>query len=250
MITNFDNTILKKAIALVLTFFTCALYSQTTNSNEITSYGNAILKVKPDVAIIEITVEKENEIEKEAIKELNEEVEKVQQLLLKLGFTSSNIKISEYKISNERRFSNENKKTFIATNSLILQFSINNKLINSFYQELQNENFTDLSIEFEAELSDELEKDSRKTLVKEAIKDAKINAENIASALNLKLGNVKHVSKGFNELAVASYKNLGRKDIKGDVAVGYGPKTSFDKFEVQEEELEENITIIYEIIKK
>lgn len=240
----------KKISIFVFVLFSAAIFSQTTTSNEITSIGNAKLKVKPDVASLEITVQKRNEVEKNAIKELNEEVEKMQQLLLKLGFTSSHIKISGYKVSSEREYNNNNKKTFIATNSLLLQFIINNKLINSFYQELQNGNFTDLDIEFETELSDELEKESRKILVKQAIADAKNNADNIASALNLELGNVKQVSKGFNELSVASYKKLGKTDIKGGIAVGYGPKTSFDKFEVVEEELEETITVIYEIIRK
>ena len=61
---------------------------------------------------------------------------------------------------------------------------------------------------------------------------------------------MKQVSKGFNELSVASYKKLGKADIKGEISIGYGPKTSFDKFEVIEEELEESITVIYEIIRK
>ena len=241
---------IKKISIIVFVLFSSVISSQINNSNEITSYGNAKLKVKPDVAIIEITVQKENQIEKNAIKELNEEIEKIQQLLLKLGFNSSNIKISGYKVSNEKRYSDDDKKAFVATNSLKIQFIINNKLINTFYQELQNGNFTDLDVEFEAELSDELEKESRKNLITQAITDAKYNAENIANALDLKLGNVKQVSKGFNELSVASYKNIGKADMKAEMAVGYGPKTSFDKFEVQEEELEENITIIYEISKK
>ncbi len=241
---------IKKVSIFVFLLFSYVIFSQTPNSNEITSNGNAKLKVKPDVAILEITVQKQNEIEKIAIKELNEEVDRIQQLLLKLGFTSSSIKISGYKISSEREYNNNNKKNFFVTNSLIIEFNINNKLINLFYQELQNGNFTDLEVEFEAKLSDEFEKESRKTLVKQAIEDAKKNAENIANALDLKLGNVKQVSKGFNELSVASYKNLGKADIKGEISVGYGPKTSFDKFEVQEEELEENITIIYEILRK
>lgn len=241
---------IKKISSFVFILISSFIYSQTNNSNEITSYGNAKLKVKPDIAIFEVMVQKQNEIEKIAIKELNEEVEKIHQLLLKLGFTSSNIKISAYKVSSEREYNNNNKKRFIVTNSLTIEFFINNKLINSFYQELQNGDFTDLEVDFEAEISDELEKESRKILVKQAIEDAKKNAENIASALDLKLGNVKQVSKGINELSVSSYKNLGKANIKGEVLVGYGPKTSFDKFEVKEEELEENITIIYEIIRK
>ena len=68
---------IKKISVFVFILFSSAIFSQTNNSNEITSNGNAKLKVKPDVAIIQITVQKQNEIEKNAIKELNEEVEKI-----------------------------------------------------------------------------------------------------------------------------------------------------------------------------
>lgn len=241
----------KQFIFSVTILFSSIVFSQPTNPNEITSEGNAKMKIKPDVALFDITVQKENEIEKNAIKDLNEEVEKLQQLLFKLGFTSSNIKISGYKVSNDSRYSNNNKKNFVASNSLKLQFNINNKVINDFYQELQNGNFTDLEIEFDSQLSDELEKESRKKLIKLAIADAKSNAENIANALNLNLGNVKHVSKGYNEVYAAYSKNLGSVDIKADKEMALpGPKSSFDKFEVEEKELEEKITIIYEIVKK
>jgi uncharacterized protein YggE len=242
---------MKKTVVLFL-FLICSIstFSQTTSGNEITSEGNSKTKVKPDLATLRVTVEKKNLIEKNAIKELNEEVEKLQKVLLKIGFTDKNIKISEYKVYSEEN--EENKKEFSVTNTLIIDFALDNKLIETFYQEIQNENIKDLDVEFETQISEELEKTTRQKLVQIAIADARSNAENIAKALDVKINNVKQVSKyNIRELAVASMK-VGELKFNKPVAAAMAPnpKTSFDKFEVEEKELEETITIIYEIVKK
>jgi len=251
------NRILFIALLLITASATIA---QTANANEITSSGSAKSKIKPDVVRFEITVLKENEIEKNAIKDLNEEIEKITLLLTKIGFTPSQIKIAAYKISNENRYStykisNENRysnnsKSFTASNSLIVEFKVDNKVINQFYQELQNGNFTDLEVAFDSYLSVDLEKESRKKLLQLAITDAKYNAENIATALDLKLGTVKHVSKEFGEILGVTNMKLGMPNIKADAPTSAGPKTSFDTFEIEDIELEESIVIVFEIVKK
>jgi len=240
------NRILFIALLLITASATIA---QTANANEITSSGSAKSKIKPDVVRFEITVLKENEIEKNAIKDLNEEIEKITLLLTKIGFTPSQIKIATYKISNENRYSN-NSKSFTASNSLIVEFKVDNKVINQFYQELQNGNFTDLEVAFDSYLSVDLEKESRKKLLQLAITDAKYNAENIATALDLKLGTVKHVSKEFGEILGVTNMKLGMPNIKADAPTSAGPKTSFDTFEIEDIELEESIVIVFEIVKK
>lgn len=235
---------------MIFTFLviTLNLFAQNNTGNELTAEGNATTKVKPDLASFRISIEKRNTVEKTSIKELNEEIEKLQKLLLRIGFTDKNIKISEYKVSSYQ--DNDEKKEYQTTNTLIVTFNLDNKLIDAFYQEIQNENLKDADIEFEAQVSEELEKITRLKLVRNAIIDAKNNAENIADALEVKLINIKQVSKyGMRNLEVASYKNLDIKSAKVMAAPPY-QKTSFDKFEVEEKELEESITIIYEIAKK
>jgi uncharacterized protein YggE len=89
--------------------------------------------------------------------------------------------------------------------------------------------------------------------VQTAIGNAKENAENIAKALDVKLNNVKQVSKYLRDSASFSYMKVDEIKFNKPVLAKSGevnPKTSFDKFEVVDVELEETITIIYEIIKK
>jgi hypothetical protein len=43
------------------------------------------------------------------------------------------------------------KKEYSATNTLSIDFALNNKVIEAFYQEIQNENLKDLDVEFETQ---------------------------------------------------------------------------------------------------
>lgn len=239
---------MKKIIA-ILVFSICSIstFSQTNSGNEIMAQGSSKTKVKPDLAYLRVTIEKENQVERNAIKELNEEIDKLQKVLFKIGFTEKNIKISDYKVSSNKN--DDNKKEYSATNTLSIDFSLNNKVIEAFYQEIQIENIKDLDVEFETKISAELENRVRQKLVQIAIADAKSYAENVANTLNVTINNVKQVSKfSPRDYFTASEKVSEMKFDKTMAASA--PKTSFDKFEVEEIELEENITIVYEIVKK
>jgi uncharacterized protein YggE len=241
---------MKNSIAIFLfSIFTISAFSQTTSGNEISAEGSARTKVKPDLANFRITVVKENLVEKTAIKELNEEIEKLQKVLFSIGFTDRNIKIADYQIlSNEN---SDDKKEYSVTNSLSINFALDNKLIDAFYQQIQSENMKDLDVTFETQMSEELQKTTRQKLVQMAVLDAKSNAENIAKALDVKINNVKQVSKyNLRDLAVSAMKMDQVRFNKPMVAMAASAKTSFDKFEVEEKELEETITIVYEIVKK
>lgn len=239
----------RKFIIFTFLVLSLNLFAQNNSGNELTAEGNAKTKVKPDLASFRISIEKRNLVEKTSIKELNEEIEKLQKLLLRIGFTDKNIKISEYKVLSNQ--DNDDKKEYQTTNTLVVTFNLDNKLIETFYQDIQNENLKDADIEFETQISEELEKTTRLKLVNNAINDAKNNAENIANALEVKLVNIKQVSKfGMRNLDVSSYKNNDMVKYAKSMAAMSNQKTSFDKFEVEEKELEESITIIYEITKK
>lgn len=240
---------MKNTIAIFLfTISTISAFSQTTSGNEISAEGSARTKVKPDLANFRITVIKENLVEKTAIKELNEEIEKLQKALFRIGFTEKHIKISDYKVSSSEN--NDDKKEYEATNTLSIDFALDNKVIDAFYQQIQSENMKDVDVEFETQMSEELEKTTRQKLVQIAVLDAKSNAENIAKALDVKINNVKQVSKYNLQRDARLMLKVASEKFDKPVVMAAGAKTSFDKFEVEEKELEETITIIYEIVKK
>ena len=232
---------------LSLTFLFSTVYSQTKNDNEIIAEGGSKIKVRPDLAIFTLTVEKRDTVEKNAIKLLNLEIDELVKSLYKIGFTNKTIKISDYDISSSQN--DEDKKRYTALNVLKLEFGLDTKLIDALYKEIQEAGLKDLDISFDTKVSDSLEKTTRLKLVQEAITDAKINAQNIAKALDIKLIKVKQVLKYkegiFGPPPTINQIKFTSPKVVGDTQISY--TTSFDKFEVEDVELEEKITIVYEI---
>ena len=213
--------------------------------------GGSKMKLRPDIAIFSLTVEKTDTIEKNAIKNLNIEIDALVKALYKLGFTNKTIKISDYDISSNNYRDEEDKKKYIASNALKLELEIDTKLIDALYGEIQKAELTDLDISFDTKVSDSLEKKTRLILVQQAIEDAKTNASNIAKSLDVKLVRVKQVSKykeGLTNLAMEiNLVKFTPPKVVSDTQIVFN--TSFDKFQVEDVELEEKITIVYEISK-
>jgi len=237
------------ALFFCLIILTIVSNGQTKNNNEIYADGTSRTKIRPDIALLTLSVEKTDSIEKKAIQNLNEEIEKLTNVVTKLGFDKSQITISDFEISSNQH--DDERKKYTATNELKIEFALNTKLIDAFYQSIQENNLTDIDISFDTKLSDSLEKAARLNLVQQAINDAVQNATNIATTLKVKIGNVKQVIKnkdGFNGQAprIEMIKFTPPRIVK-DTEIKHN--TSFDKFEVSQVEIEERITIVFEIKK-
>ena len=239
------------ALLFSLTFLTSTAFSQTKNTGEIIAEGGSKIKVRPDIAIFSLIVEKTDTIEKNAIKYLNIEIDALVNTLYKLGFTNKTIKISDYDVSSNNYRDDNDKKRYTATNSLKLEFILDTKLIDAVYKEIQEAELSDLEISFDTKVSDSLEKKTRILLVQQAIEDAKANANNIAKSLDVKLLRVRQVTKYreglFNQTMEIDMVKFTPPKVVSDTQIAYN--TSFDKFQVEDVELEEKITIVYEIAK-
>lgn len=236
---------LKLSTTVLLLFFAASVFSQNKASNEIVAEGGAKTKIKPDVATFTLIVDKTDSVEKLAISELNKTVDILVKSLNSIGFKNQNIKIANYNISSSI---DEKKKTYSASNTLKVDFKIDNKLIDAFYNQVQQAGIEDLEVSFETRLSDSLEKATRLKLVQQSIEDAKVNAANISKALGVRLGKVKQVHKygeGFDATPRMEMVKFTPPVIARDTEIKYN--TAFDKFEVEDEQLEEKITIVFEI---
>ena len=240
---------LKQLILIALTLFSSNVFAQSKITNEIIAEGSSKIKIRPDLVTFTLTVEKTDTIEKDAIKSLNQEIADLVKSLYKLGFTDKTIKISDYSISSDQ--DNDEKKKYTTTNVLKLEFGLDTKLIDALYKQIQEAELKDLDIEFATKVSDSLEKATRLKLVQFAIEDAKINANNISKALGLKLVRVKLVSKnvgGTFELLPSQISTVMFTPPKIIEEKEEAMHSSFEKFQVEDVELEEKITIVYEIL--
>ncbi len=239
---------MKKPATFLLLLFTLFTFAQSKFQNEIIANGIAKGKVTLDLATFYINVAKSNSIEKTAISELNQEMAKVQKVLLKVGFTEKNIKIADYSIERDNY---NDTKDFEAKNRLVVYFPLDNKRIENFYQLMQSENLQDVNVQFSTSISEGLEKKSRVDLTQKAIANAKLYADNVAKSLNLKLIGIKHVSANGYKETFSSFQENDLPSFKVDSVVITGSTpTSFDKYEVAQIEIEEKIMIVYEIVNK
>jgi len=243
-----SKSLLTPITFLSLTFLLSPAYSQNKDSKEIIAEGGAKTKIRPDIVTFTLTVEKTDTVETRAIEELNKGVEALTNALFKIGFTHEAIAISDYEVSSF--VNDEHQKRYTSSNALKIEFKLDTKLINQIYNAIQNDNLSDLDISFDTQISDSLEKKTRQLLVQQAIADAKSNADNISKALNIKIIGVKQVSNYapalFDQNKIELVKFSPPKII-GDTDVRYN--SSFDKFQVEEMEIEEKITVIFEISK-
>jgi uncharacterized protein len=233
-------------VILLIVIFSNA-FSQSNPSNEIVAEGGAKAKMQPDLATFILKVEKSDTIEKVAIMQLNKTVDGLINSLNSIGFKNDNIKVVNYDISSSIN-REDNKKIYTALNVLKINFQINNKLIDEFYTEIQEASIADLDVSFETSLSDSLEKAVRLKLVQQAIADAKINATNIAQSLGLRITKVKQVHKYGESMLDATKIEMIKftpPRIKGNTAIRYN--SPFDKVRVEDAELEERITVVYQI---
>ncbi|MGZ3937141.1 MAG: SIMPL domain-containing protein [Flavisolibacter sp.] len=235
----------KLILASLFVVITTNLFAQSQTSDEIVAEGNAKTKLKPDLVRFTLTVSKSNTVEKEAIHNLNKTVEGLVSSFSSLGFSNDNIKIASYEVSSFT--DRDHKKKYTATNVLTINFRIDNRLINQFYGEIEQSGIEDVEINYETSLSDSLEKASRVRLVQQAISDAKAYAMNIAQTLNLQIKKVKQVQKygWMGDVSRVEMVKFTPPIITSDRKVN--ENTPFEEFEVAEVELEEKITIVFEI---
>jgi uncharacterized protein len=237
-------------ITIVFLFILSAsrTYAQTSNSNVIITEGTSKIKVKPDIASFVFSVEKNDLVEKNALRKLNIEVDKLITTLNKLGFSNSEIKVSEYDLSSSDENSDSKKgKLYTAKNSLALHFKFDSKAVDAIYGQIENTGLTDVDIAFDAILSDSLIKITQAQLIQLAIFDAKEKAQNIATGLNVKLGEVKNVTKDYGNRTDYTFMANSRGFFKGETELVY--RTSFYKLQPNEKELIERVTITFEIVK-
>lgn len=225
-------------------------FGQTKQTGEIVAEGGSKVKVGPDIAVITLTVEKTDSIEKHAIQNLNIEIEALVKSLNKLGFSNSAIKISEYDISSNSYRDDGDKKKYTASNILKLEFRLDSKVINAIYEEIQFAALSDLEVSFNAKVSAELEKKTRIALVQQAIEDARNNANTISKSLQIKLLRIRRVSK-YREDLISPDSEIKQVQftppkVVGDTKISY--ETPFEKFQVEDVELEEKVTIVYEVL--
>lgn len=215
------------------------------NQKTITVNGIAKMKVKPDIAVLHLIVEKSDTVETVAMKLLNNEVDELSHLLERQGLDKKQIKIAEYSVSTNYVPYGQ-KKEYRAFNSLNVKLPTNEALANQLLASIESGKFSGLQIRFEYIISDSLDKVSRSILIQKAMADAKANAESIAKSLKVQLKEVKQVSRiTFAGLLGNNSMAYEMPSVMQEVVVT--SVTPFSKYEVEDRELSEQVNVVYVI---
>lgn len=227
-------------LVFAVSFFVIA---QPAAITQITAEGQARIKVQPDRVSYTLTVEKTDSIQKNSISLLNEMTRRVTNMLEQIGFASSEIKIGDYRVYGGYYDVERKQKRYTASNTIKLDFAINYKIIDALYNRLQDEQFSDITVFFQTRLSDTLEKKIRSRLTALSIQDAKDNGADIVRNLGLKITRISRVFR--NNPSVPVYAGAGMM-MKAMSATADASNSVFDQFKVEDLEMEDRITIVYE----
>ena len=239
---------------LTLTVF-CNSYAQgliiqsQLNGNSLTVKGYAELKIKPDIAKLNITITKKDTSSEKSLMLLNIEFKKVKDLFSLLQVDTTNIRISDFGLESE--FDDEvQRKFYNSKSSLTLKFPYDPKVISNMIKGFQEKKITDIDFNFEYELSDNLEQVIADSLAILSIRNAKLTANKTCNELGLKIMDIRNVSKSSYEIMQSEFAPPLKPQVKFTPPVIKRSEEIFNSFEVEEITRSEEIMITYEIERK
>jgi uncharacterized protein YggE len=240
-------------VLLIVLLFCSGLFAQkNANSSGLTVEGFAKMKLKPDVSVISLMITQRDSLEKKAINKLNQQSNALIKLINQIGISKEQIRIGEYTVSAERNYnpnlSSEATMVHVARNTILIEISTNLKTIDTFYKKMADSDFSEVNINIEHKVSKKLEEISRKKLTNLAIEDAKSQANNIISSLNTKLGPVINIYKDkSNSDSERVYQRKSDAGNEVQFASEIAP-SPFATLELNEIEIEEKITLVFQLI--
>ena len=188
---------MKQLIILIFLSIPLATFSQNPTMPTIRVTGSAMIKVKPDLGVINIQISEIKQTMSEAIKALVEKSNVYADILQRIGIAEKDIKTTSFQISQNRLFkSNEHVDSgYIASQKIRIEFIYEQKLLQKIVGEFSNsESPIDFDIEFV--LSEQLKSKVQSQVIESCVQDATLKANGISKASGLKLFKVLTITYG------------------------------------------------------
>jgi len=230
----------------VLVAFTT--FAQNTNQAQtISLLGEAHKKVSPDVAVISFSIIGKDKEENIALTKLNTQMQQVVDKLIAAGFTKDQLKIADYTLNEDYDYSNGKSKKigYAASQTIILKFILEKEKLNKLFGKFSDEKTENVTVNFNTEISNEIQEKTTNELIVLAIQDATKKANIIAGASKLKVKTTKDIEYKVVSFDPMGYRH-GAMSIKFDkVSSNAGAESSFLNINVNEVELSETIKITF-----
>ena len=219
--------------------------SQVTEKDVISMIGSVVLKVQPDLTRINIKIHDVFKSSEQAYATGKTNLSAINDVLQKLGLESDLAKtkvfnISEHKKSryNKGNYDGEEKDGYQLYLLVYLDLKRDNDLINSIISSIQ-QNIPNVEIDLDSLLSNYRE--HKLHAMKLAILDAKENAETLVNTLGYKLGHIIRIAYGDKNKPTYFSEDKYLQEI--------GTKEVPLQLHPEDEEIKENIEVVWEIIQ-
>ncbi len=199
--------------------------------------GKGQVRTEPDIVIISFDVSGRAMDYEAALKNLNYRVNNLRENLSTSGLDKKDLKTTDFNVGVETDYKDGRRifRGYSATHRLKIELPIEQKLLNSVLSNI-GEGYSGAKIDLEFSVKDK--EALREQVLIQAVQSAKKNAEILASAAGVRLGEIKEINYNWAEIHLFDR----RSEMVCESAVDYGAD-----FEPEEISATDNVTIIYEI---
>lgn len=208
--------------------------------------GTGQMRVSPDLALVNMTVRAKDMDFNKAVKKLNEKSTDLNKKLLNAGFSKEEIKTSQLNVQENGHWRDGNyiDSGYVASQYIELKFKRDQKRMARLMEAFSKEKGAEALFHFGFTLSDEAKQKANEELIKKAVQDARSKATVIAGASGVQLGNIRNIIYGQPEYRpVPMYKT----EEMAMSARGASDQSMPD-IEIQEIEMQDTITIFWEML--
>lgn len=188
---------MKKLVIIISLSISLSAFSQNASIPSIRVTGSTMVKVKPDLGVINIQVTEVKQKMSDAIKALMEKSKIYDQLLQRIGIDEKNIKTTGFQISQNRVYKNNEHidSGYIASQKIRVEFTYEQKLLQKIVGEFSNSE-SPINFDIQFVLSEQLKSKVQSQVIESSVKDATEKSKSITKASGLKLVKILTITYG------------------------------------------------------
>lgn len=243
---------LKKALPLLFSAMVGAVLSASAQINPIAPSarnnepgqlevkGDGRMLVQPDQTIVLVQVQSSNSEAGRAVQVVTERVEQLLRKLNDAGFRKDEIKTSQFFLNenNEWRDGNMIRNGYNASQTMEIKFGLDPRRMTRLTQVFADTQ-EGVTFQFSFGLSDKLRQQTKEELIRKALQDAREKASVIARSANIRLGSIRKIDYGRqNVMPYGPVMNVRAEAMMDKQA-------QFPQTEIQDIELTDEIVVIW-----
>lgn len=209
--------------------------------------GTGKAKRDPDLVIFDISTSAQSEVYADSVVESNRLVNKLKQSFEDMGFNKDDLKTVNYhtrpvyeyvEVGVVNKRSKRELECFEVSHDLKIEFDLDNDKINEVLNCLKDfRNGVDFNIRFSVKDKDSMKRD----VILDATKNARTNAEILAEASSVRLGDLIKIEYNWSDF---HFYSIADYDCCMDVSKEYSPYMEFTPDSI---EISDNVSFIWEI---